>query len=107
MSLTKKQIALALAKVEESAISETQRLADAVREQYVLPACRRHKLEFISGMGMWSFNDPSAQLYSRSIEREDARRLGLKRVFDILSMPTIWDSQDIGDWVSDVRAKDW
>lgn len=105
--ITKKRAGWILHSIEDAAIAQTQRLANEIREQYVLPACRKHRLEFISGMGAWSFNDPRADVYSRGIEREDARRYGLVRVFDILSMPTLWDSQDIGDWVSDVRETDW
>ncbi len=105
--LTKKRIAWSLRIIEDAAIRQTQKLADDIRTQYVLPACRKHRLEFISGMGLWTFNRPDAQIYQRVIESEDAGKYGLKRVFDILSTPTLWDSQNIGDWVSDVRESDW
>lgn len=107
--LTKRRVSLVLESISDAAMADTQRLADMVREQYVLPACRKHGLEFLSGMGSWTFHrdNPKALYGSDIIEEHDAGRYGLARVFGILKMATVWRDQTLGDWVGSVRKEDY
>lgn len=82
-------------------------LGAKIREQVIIPVCKRNKLEFTSGMGRFFFTTQNGQNYGESWELEGNRlQTALKPVFALLNQE-ITHNQYLGFFVSDVRKADY
>ena len=88
----------------ERAVSD---LAEKYRKEVLKPLCKKHKLQFFSGMGTYFFEQGGASIGSVPIgewEEEAYEKYGLKAVFKVLDLE-VSHSQVFGYYVSDVRGK--
>lgn len=84
---------------------EVSDLAEKIRQEVIIPACKQHKLEFISGMGTFFFTTQSGTyIYGRDYEGERLEKR-LKPVFDLLNKE-VSQNQCLGYYVSDVKKED-
>lgn len=60
MSDVSKVVAAALERAENAYWAEVDRLAEVVRQAYIIPFCNKHGVKFVSGMGGWSFHGRKA-----------------------------------------------
>lgn len=84
--LTPGSAAAAMTAIESSRDRAVDRLAKQVWREIVVPACRKHNLEFRAGMGVYLLSIPGGEnLY----DAEDAANHGfkLKRLFAALDIP--------------------
>lgn len=86
--------------INEQRDARVQELAERLREELVLPKCRKRGLTFLSGNGDYFFLDPSG---ARIGTGDDAqiKRYGLRRIFDILDTE-IGYNEHLGFWVGAV-----
>lgn len=104
-----------LEELREQYHATVQALADKVRVHLVLPACRRRRLTFTSGMGDYFFSLPRTRHSPTYGEvdnigsAEEARAtpgcMGLARIFAVLDAE-VEHGQPLGYWVCDVTEAD-
>jgi len=86
-------------------------IADNLRTQVIIPVCKRHKLEFLSGNGRYFFTTnhgtqvSDGQFITNEEEGERYVR-ALKPVFELLDQEVTRDNP-IGYYVEDVRKDDY
>ena len=104
--------------IEKQRDSALNALGEGIRTTLVLPACRKYKLEFVSGMGTWFFvtidPDPLTKgtygsVSKRSIHDEDDAkrfRIPLKRVIATLNIDVDRNNSMGTSYVDCVREED-
>ena len=98
--------------------NETRRridaLADRIREDVVIPLCRRHKLNFVAGNGTFYFFDPKLDVHHsvkpRAMMSEpdvalQARLPDVAEAFKILDLE-VSHGDYLGFYIGDVRNED-
>lgn len=80
-------------------------LAEKYRREVLKPLCKKHGLQFFSGMGTYFFEQGGASIGSvphGEWEEEAYEKYGLKAVFEVLDLE-VSHNQVFGYYVSDVR----
>lgn len=88
--------------------AQMQELGVRIRTQLVLPLCKKHKLEYLAGMGTCCFYSTGKRKLSMS-NAFNARLEGFPDIaaaFDTLDYE-IHHNNLVGFYVPDVRRKDW
>lgn len=93
-------------------------LAHQVRTDLIVPLCKKHGLEFLSGNGMFCFTKgerdafgianmhiSESSEYSNGEDNVLYRKYKIARIFEILNLE-VHGNQVLGYYVSDVRTKD-
>jgi hypothetical protein len=86
-------------------------LAERIRQEVILPACRKYRCEFMSGNGRWSFYMIGVErgnrgMISDEIDAKQYQKSGLIKVLAVLGMEC-GEKFEIGHFVRDVREKDF
>ena len=103
MRFTTAAIAVELERIQAEADRATDALAERVRVEIIAPICERHGLEFISGMGSYSFADRGAGYFSTGRHFPNSQECPgyLRCALTILELST-FDRFDLGHAVGDV-----
>lgn len=93
-----------LNKAQEVFQKEIEKIAEEVRQEYVIPACQKYNLEFLSGNGTFAFYGTWEGLEVSVSDPEEAKIYGwkLKKVFSILNTE-VGDLFYLGNYMLDVK----
>lgn len=101
--LTKLEIKRRIEKINDARIDAIQALAAEVREQYVVPACKKTNMSYTAGNGeTLFFSDQTSIYYSFDVKGEKLKPL--LPVMGILEIET-GNNDVIGYYVADVEVK--
>lgn len=110
MKATQKKFFLAaLKKSQDTFYEEVRAIAEKIRREVIIPVCKQHNLEFVSGNGTYFFTTNNGKTVSDGhVRHDDTTKYdrALKPVFELLGEEVIYNQQ-IGDYVLDVRKKDY
>lgn len=105
--LTKEEVARRIAEIEATRQKALDALAAEVREQVVVPLCKRHRLRYLSGNGHCMFVQRTKRGEAFTSQAEVVKqgcRFNLQPAFEIL-LTHVTDHHVIGDWVDSVGEK--
>jgi hypothetical protein len=113
---TKEHILRDLKKAQDTFNSAVQDVGTKIRQEVIIPVCKQHKLEFVSGMGSFFFCTTD---FSLKGGKQTGKHIGaawevegtrlervLKPVFEILN-EQVDHVQVLGYYVDDVRKADY
>ena len=87
-------------------------LGAKVREEVIIPICRKRNLSFLQGMGTFFFSKegPAKRgdlLFDTIGDEDDAQRLGYRQLIPILKLlnETVYDNQVLGYYVGDYKPE--
>lgn len=83
---------------------EITALASKIREELVIPACRRHRLEFVSGNGVFFFacGKGECRFMAHECKFSSAALETIVPILDLLN-EEVSHAAHLGYWVEDVR----
>lgn len=109
---TKEHILRNLKKAQDDFNTAVQDIGVKIRQEVIIPVCKQHKLEFVSGMGTFffcttDFSTKGGKHIGAAWEVEGTRlERVLKPVFEILNQE-VDHVQVLGYYVDDVRKADY
>jgi len=98
------QIEKSLELYKAAFVASIEALAVQVREQYVIPACRKYGVEYLAGNGTHAFFTDDGTI-ADDIDCRRERKMGLLPVLEILKLEVDHVSC-LGDFVVDVKKDD-
>ena len=108
MNYKSKDLELFASKLEAAQIAfdrEVSDLGEQIRQSIIIPVCKRHSLEFTSGMGRYFFTTKTnVNINELDYEGTKWEKI-LKPIFDLLNKE-VSHNQYLGYFVSDVTKED-
>lgn len=106
----KESLLAELKQAQETFDQEVFQICERLRDEVIIPVCRKHKLTFLSGMGTFFFSK-GKQTYSGGYGITDARWgskliAELTPIFELLNTE-VTHNQVLGYYVSDVSKDDY
>jgi hypothetical protein len=99
-------VSTALDRLDAAYWAGVDELASRIREDHVVPFCRRKGWDFCAGMGSWGFYPPKGEPRGSLPFSTDHDRLP-KRLVAMLDAETLNRGQSIGSFIArDVRASE-
>ncbi len=77
-------------------------LGDKIRTEVVIPACKKHKLKFLQGMGTYFFSRGSKTYGADHDDMSPALRETLVPIFNLLDTQ-VFNNDVLGYYVGDVK----
>ena len=99
-----KEYADALDILQKKFDEDVSALAEKLRQEVIIPVCKKHRLKFLSGMGRFFFYRGEKTYNDTHDHMSDSLREDLKPIFDLLNTE-VSHNQYLGYYVDDVGTK--